>query len=367
MKTRPERVQAEVQRACRDATDVIELHRSVAEVLQPVVPFDRWCGLVLDPATLFTTCGYHAEGLPAELFPRLIEIEAADDDVNGMTALARTKAGVSTIDRATGGRPETSERYRDVLGPGGLGRELRAVLRERSYGWGGLVLFRETGAADFSDAEVTLVSQVADVLARGIRRCLLTSELAHRDDHSVPGMLVIGAGGFDVEVRSSAAAHWLELIADSDLSDGVPMVVGTLVARARSGVDGLARTRVRGRNGVWLTMYAEALSAGPDAQVSVVVEPSRPYELAALMADAYLLTPREREVAQQVLLGRTTQEIAATMFVSAWTVQDHLKNVFDKVGVRSRAELTARLFFGHYEPRLRAQNPLGGDGWFIDR
>jgi DNA-binding CsgD family transcriptional regulator len=34
-------------------------------------------------------------------------------------------------------------------------------------------------------------------------------------------------------------------------------------------------------------------------------------------------------------------------------VQDHLKSIFDKVGVGTRGELVARLFFEHYAPELK--------------
>jgi DNA-binding CsgD family transcriptional regulator len=94
------------------------------------------------------------------------------------------------------------------------------------------------------------------------------------------------------------------------------------------------------------------LGEGPDAHAAVMLEPARAPELAPLIADAYGLTERERALTQLVAQGLSTNEIAARMYLAPYTVQDHLKSIFDKVGVGSRGELVARLFFDHYAPRL---------------
>lgn len=53
-----------------------------------------------------------------------------------------------------------------------------------------------------------------------------------------------------------------------------------------------------------------------------------------------LLTSREREVLQLIAEGRSTKEIAATLFVSVKTVETHRQQIMDKLNLRSVAELT---------------------------
>jgi DNA-binding CsgD family transcriptional regulator len=59
-------------------------------------------------------------------------------------------------------------------------------------------------------------------------------------------------------------------------------------------------------------------------------------------APAPALTAREREMVELVARGLNNLEIAAAASISRNTVKQHLKHVFEKTGVRSRAELAAR-------------------------
>ncbi|CCG02149.1 helix-turn-helix transcriptional regulator [Blastococcus saxobsidens] len=362
-------VRDRIERLCRSATDPLTLYRDVVPVLGRAVPSDLWCGLLLDPATVLNTGGYHDEGLPLEVLPRLLELEVGADDVNQLPALARDRSGVGTIHRRTRGRPELSARYRDVMLPAGMGPELRAVLRNRGRPWGAVVFFRETGAPDFTDAELEFVAAVAPDIAAAVRRTLLVSEITHRDVEEGPGMAVLRVDGLriDVELASRAARALMEAMPDSRI-DGVPVGVVMLVSRLVAAGGRRQSARVRLRTGRWMSVQLDVLQpAGQEGceRLSLVIEPVAPYELAEVIAEAYGLTAREREVARLVVAGNRNPEVAAALSISLTTVQDHLKKVFAKLGVGSRYELTARMFFDQYLPRQLSRQPVGGDGWYL--
>jgi DNA-binding CsgD family transcriptional regulator len=52
------------------------------------------------------------------------------------------------------------------------------------------------------------------------------------------------------------------------------------------------------------------------------------------------LTPQQSEIAQLVASGATNREIAAKLFLSPRTIDHHLRNIFARLGVRSRVELS---------------------------
>jgi DNA-binding NarL/FixJ family response regulator len=50
--------------------------------------------------------------------------------------------------------------------------------------------------------------------------------------------------------------------------------------------------------------------------------------------------------------GFSTAQISATLYISKYTVQEHLCSAFNKVGVRDRQALVKRLFFDNIYPTL---------------
>ena len=64
-------------------------------------------------------------------------------------------------------------------------------------------------------------------------------------------------------------------------------------------------------------------------------------------------TEREQDVSRLVLQGNATAGIAEQMSVAVQSVQQYLKSIFDKTGVRSRRELVGKVFYAHDEPRVR--------------
>ncbi len=112
---------------------------------------------------------------------------------------------------------------------------------------------------------------------------------------------------------------------------------------SRGSVAGGFRSRVRDAQGRWAFLRASPLVGGDEDQIAIAIEPATGDQLLGMLLQAYALSAREREICHEVIAGQSTSEISGRLFISGHTVQDHLKSIFTKVGVRSRGELVARL------------------------
>ncbi len=335
---------------------LVSLWDEATVVIKDVVPHYTWpCYFTLDPVSLLMTSHYNPfmPDLPRES----LAMEYYEDDVNKMSDVVRSPTGVSTIHDATGGDPSASPRWQANMALGG-DQEMVAALRTRTGGvWGAVSLYREPDQPLFDDADKQFMRKAATHLAEGARRALLFGEATDPQGPQAPGLLVLTAD-WRVESSTPGTEQWLAELPDFD-GTRLPTAVLTVAGQAlRSAEQGdrpgeVAMARVLSRSGQWVVLHGAALLSGADRRVAVIVEPAHPARITSLLMAAYELTERERDVTQMVLQGASTSDIATEMLISPHTVQQHLKSIFDKTGVRSRRDLIGKVFFTHYEPRLR--------------
>jgi len=76
---------------------------------------------------------------------------------------------------------------------------------------------------------------------------------------------------------------------------------------------------------------------------------------------APVLSPREREIVRMVGLGYPNKIIADVLNISFWTVSTHLRRIFAKLGVGSRAAMVARLAGTRKIEQKSAREPRNRD------
>lgn len=337
--------------------DLASFWRSCKEVISGEVPhFWAPCFFTLDPASLLITSHFH-EGL--DEFPAAaLAHEYYGDDVNKLIDIVRSPGGLSTIHEATDGDPSGSPRWQFNMSMGG-DQELIARLRtKQGETWGALGLYRAPGAPMFTDADKLFLRAIGPQLAAGARRAMTVGEATDPESLDAPGLLVID-DAWEVRSATAGAEHWLARLPDGDLAVGrLPSAVVAVEAQSLQSVSDhdlvtVAFSRVLAEDGTWILLHGAPLSGEDRRRVAVIIEPAHPARIYPLLMSSYGLTERERDIVELVLTGKSTNEIATELFVSPLTVQNHLKNVFEKTGVRSRRDLVAKVFFTDYEPRLR--------------
>ena len=339
---RAERVRREIAALAAGGLGVSELHAAAQAAVQQSVPFEQACWAGVDPGTMAMTSvtNWHEWPVPEEFGLRFAESEYAGSEPNAFAQLVLRPRPVARISDAAHRDVVRSVRLNDLLRPQGLEHELRAAFRVDEACWGVGSLFRGQGR-DFTDREVEFLGALTATLAAASRIAVRTGRRAQRTAEG-PVIVLVGPHG-ELRAGTSAAASWL-----AELEEAAPgrfsMVLYGVVAAARAAPSGTARGRMRDAGNNWVVLQASRLITGDDpGQMVVTVEPVTTHDLVNLLLAAYGATSRERDVCLEVISGATTAEMASNLFISPYTVHDHLKALFEKVGVGSRGELVAKL------------------------
>lgn len=345
------RAERELVRRCRSGLDVDGVREGVFRALRELMPFDAAFFATADPDTLLFASAFAEEPLAAHTH-RFLANEFGSDDVNRFASLATARRHVASLDAATAGDRSASGRYRDIMRPLELGDELRAAFVVDSACWGYLCLHRDDRPIGFTPSEAALLARLGPHIAHALRQAVLLHS-APPAGSGRPGVVVL-ADDLTTVATTPDAEHLLSEV-ETHGSDLLPLpsavyaVAAALTAAegGRAPPEAMPSSRVRTASGRWLNLHASRLRApGDRGRIAVVVEPAEPQAMVPVLLSAHGLSPRESAVARLVLRGVSTREISDTLHISRHTVQDHLKAIFDKVGVRSRRDLVGLLLGG---------------------
>jgi DNA-binding CsgD family transcriptional regulator len=354
-----------------------QYYAEVSARLRRVVPSDAACWHTLDPQTRLMTSDAPHELISEGVFTPdtvmaagalLIASEYFVEDVNTFARLASRRVPVATLSQATSGHPERSARYRALLASG-IPHELRAAFVSRGRCWGAVHIARREHRADFTAEDVSALASIVGVVAEGIRASLRFDAGRRAADSTSPGLVVLGPHD-DVELITASARELLTAMrtcAQPDDDETPPSPLLALAAFTRSGPhdpNGKPHTVAVPTSSGWITLHASLPDGVMTGRVAIVLERAASPESTAIRLEAHGVTAREREIASLLARGLTNPEIAARLVLSPYTVQDHIKSLFEKTGVSSRQELVARVFLDDYLPRLAAQTPLTSTGSF---
>jgi DNA-binding CsgD family transcriptional regulator len=210
--------------------------------------------------------------------------------------------------------------------------------------WGWIEAYRDCSDRPFDDDDLELLASAGSSLSRVLRRGCTVAAPGTACEPAAPGVIVLNPD-LSVVSRTAGARAWIDAMPAAGLFAAwgiLPPVVYPVATRAREGEAAAgARALDRGVDGRWAVVEAASLEGDGTGKIAVTLRAAAPAETFGLLCRAYALTHRERNVVTALVAGLDTRAVTEQLVISRHTVQDHLKSVFDKVGVRSRRELLA--------------------------
>jgi DNA-binding CsgD family transcriptional regulator len=356
----PDAIHGEFVRLAHTGLAPHEYARAALRVLRRAVAFDVAAAVWFDPTAALPVDKWIDDSMIDAAGLHLAEIELDAADIDKFRELAASGRRAARLSEAADGKPDGGRGHREPPRPRGVGDELWAVDFGDSGLRGGIVLYRRQGAPHFTARDVNVFTSLKGECAE-VQRVRLEQDLSADGGDSDRGLLVLDDDD-GIEMADAAAAAWVDELGATGRR--LPLVVTAVAERARAIESGRtdaaapATVRARARSGRWVLVRGSALGNGGGApRIAVTLEPARAPELAEVITDVYGLTARERRVTDLVGRGLPNAAIAAQLYLSTYTVQDHLKAIFEKLDVSSRGQLVARLFVDHSLGRGQRPGP----------
>jgi DNA-binding NarL/FixJ family response regulator len=334
-----------IDRVGHDAIDGRALRVELLKEIARNVAFDAYAWLLTDPVSEVGSDPLADVPCLPEL-PKLIRLKY----LTGLNRWTRLTSIVGRLQADSGGHPELSLMWRDLLCDYRVSDIASIVFRDRFGCWGFLDLWR-IGGRHFTGPEMHYLAAIAPGVNDRLRKVQAQSFMTQQVPKLPQGAAVLVLAP-DLQVRSLTAetdAYLRALVPPDKDRQPVPAGaynVGAQLIAIEAGVDNHpARACVHLGDGAWVSFRA-ARMVGPRGNdrgdIAITIETASIVERIDVFARANGLSHREAELVGGLARGSDTKRLAAELYISENTVQDHLKSIFDKTGARNRRVLMSR-------------------------
>ena len=334
-----------IEQLCAADLDERALRVELLAQIRAWVPCDAYAWLRTDPESCVGSAPLAETPSRADL-PTLIRLKYLTV-TNRWTSLG-SGAAATLADTTCGDRSE-SRVWAELLSGYGIDDVASIVFRDHYGCWGFLDLWRSGGS--FTVRERDVLGRIALAVTPALRRSLLaTFEPGATDVARHEPVVLLLSDDLRTVTQTAHTDEYLRALLPT-AADRAPVPAGAynvaaqLLAQEQLIDSHPPWVRVHLRGGMWVTLRAARMTAAlasGGSSIAVTIEPTPPSERAALYARVSGLSGRETELLGHLIGGSDTAELARRMFVSAHTVQDHLKAIFAKTGAKNRRVLVAR-------------------------
>jgi DNA-binding CsgD family transcriptional regulator len=362
----------EASRSIPTCSQVDELQKEALRVLEKIFTTTKGCFFLVDTAgERFIVDRCITRNISEEYVSCYSEYYCQIDPMsNGISRPLSVEPNVITLDQVIPYREFTrTEFYNDFYRPQSIYYEMDIHLKTGRRQLGGIGLYRPKDANNFSPQEKVKAELIAPILTGALGQIIFADRIAQCEgiinsltqDLPYKGIIIFDESLNPIYVNEDAKEIMASLSQREECRKSpylwLPkeLIVGCqeLIRNAKG-----KRSPGMNRQQINLAVRSGGQSIGvylhlikyPDRSplVAIYLDQKEPIFYSCECLRKFGLTGREVEVASLVCEGLRNNEIAERLFISEYTVINHLRAIYEKLGVKNRTSLIHRVI--HQEP-----------------
>ncbi len=245
-----------------------------------------------------------------------------------------------------------SDYYHKILKPLGYHHSLFSGIKIGSDPVGILVLHRKLGGRKFSQRDKNQLRELSPLISHALQQegtCFDVSP----GEYEI-GLFILDEKGYPQHI-SPQGRRLLFLAMHPEIKTGVLFPVNDrllipeeIVALVRNLCDGFDNKLFASRSLIWKKITLGGILCSRPIGFKGLIAVTAQYHVPTLYrvmlrCDELGLTGRQTEITTELFKGLSYDAVAEKLNVSTYTVTDHVKKIYEKLGIRNRSELLSGL------------------------